>query len=84
MGNSMPRGKIISCFKACKIIAKGCLCCVVRVKDLECETPTIEYVPVVRKFPEVYLDDLLGVPPEWEIDFDIDLLPDMNSISIPH
>ena len=24
-----------------------------------------------------------GIPPEWEIDFGIDLLPNTNSISIP-
>ena len=46
----MPRGKIISCLKDCKIIPKGYPYHVVRVKDLKCETPSIELVPVVREF----------------------------------
>ena len=53
-GNSTLRGQIISCLKACKMIAKGCSYHVVRVKDLECETPSIQLVPVVREFPKVF------------------------------
>ncbi|WMV50937.1 hypothetical protein MTR67_044322 [Solanum verrucosum] len=34
-------------------------------------------------FPEVFPEDLPGVPPEREIDFGIDLLPDTQPISIP-
>ena len=47
----MPKGQIISCLKASKMKAKGCLYHVVRVKDLECETPFIELVPIGREFP---------------------------------
>ena len=46
--NSMPKSQIIYCLKSCKMIAKGCLYHVVRVKELECETRSIESVPVVR------------------------------------
>ena len=63
------------------MISKGCLYKVVRVKDLEFDIPSIELVPVVKDFPEVF-PDLPGIPPEWEIDFGIDLLPDMNPILI--
>ena len=79
----MPWGQIISCLKVYKLIAKGCLYHVVRVKDLSCETPFIESVPVVRKFPKVFRDDLTKVSPECTIDFGIDLLPDTNPNSIP-
>ena len=72
-GNSILRGKIISCLKYCNMIAKGCLYHVVRVKDIERETPSIELVPVVRDYQEVFTNDLPGVLPEWEIDFGIDL-----------
>ena len=63
-GNSNPRGKIISCLIACKLIAKGCLYYIVRVRDFESEVPLIESVPVVREFPMFFLDDLLEIPPE--------------------
>ena len=45
--------------------------------------PSIESVPVVRKFLEVFPNDFPGIPPEREIDFCIDLIPDTNHISIP-
>ena len=41
-GNSIPRGRIISCLKAYKIISKRCIYHVVRVKDLESEVPPLE------------------------------------------
>ena len=31
----------------------------------------------------MFLEDLLGVPLEMEIDFQIDLLPDIQTLSIP-
>ena len=64
------------------MIAKGCLYCVVMVNNLDCETPPIELVPLLREFPEVFRDDLLGVSFDQEIDFGIDLLPDTNPILI--
>ncbi|TMW85548.1 hypothetical protein EJD97_022970 [Solanum chilense] len=54
-----------------------------RVKDLDSKNPPIELVPVVRELSEVFPNDLPGIPPEQEIDFGIDLLPDTNPISIP-
>ncbi|GJZ24584.1 putative reverse transcriptase domain-containing protein [Tanacetum coccineum] len=34
-----------------------------------------EEIVVVTDFPEVFLDDLLGLPPLWEIEFRIELIP---------
>ena len=67
-GNLNLRGKIISCLKACKLIAKGCLYHIVRVGDLECEVPPIDSLPVVKDFLKVFLTDLPGIPLEREID----------------
>ena len=55
----------------------------VRVQYLDSDVPPIESVPVVIDFPEVFPKDLPDIPPKWEIDFGIDLLPDTNPISIP-
>jgi len=71
------------CLKACKLISKGCIYHIVRVKDVESETPPLESVPIVREFPEVFPDDWPSFPPEREIDFVIDLIPDTKPISIP-
>lgn len=80
---SMPKGQFVSCPKARKTIFKGFIDILVRVRDAESETPTLELVPVVSEFLEAFPDYLPDVPPEKEIDFSIDLLPDMQPISIP-
>ncbi|XP_019253902.1 PREDICTED: uncharacterized protein LOC109232595 [Nicotiana attenuata] len=50
-------------------------------KDME--PATLQSVPIVNEFPTVFLDELPGIPPEREINFAIDLLPDTQTISIP-
>ncbi|KAH0728110.1 hypothetical protein KY284_003975 [Solanum tuberosum] len=52
------------------------------VMDVESETPSLESVSIVNEFPKVFPNDLPGIPPEQEIDFSIDLLPDTQPISI--
>ncbi|XP_060172736.1 uncharacterized protein LOC132603619 [Lycium barbarum] len=83
-GNTVsPRGKFISYLKAEKMIRKGYIYHLVRVHDLEAEAPTLQSVPVVNEFVDVFPDELPGLPPEWDIEFAIDLLPDTQPISIP-
>ena len=43
----------------------------------------LESILFIKHFPKVFPDDLLGVPPKWEIDLGIDLLLDTKPISIP-
>ena len=54
----------------------------INVNDLDSETRTIVSVPLVREFPEVFPNDPPGIPPEYDIDFYIDLLPEINPISV--
>ena len=54
------------------MISKHYLYYLVWDEDSSLETPTLESVLVVCEFSE----DLLGVPPESEINFGIDLLAD--------
>ena len=51
------------------MISKGYLYHLVWVKDFILESPTLESVTVVCEFPELFLEDLPGVPPEREINF---------------
>ncbi|XP_049378221.1 uncharacterized protein LOC125843011 [Solanum stenotomum] len=57
-----------------RMISKGYIYHLVRVKDSNFETPTLESVLVVKGFLEVFSEDLPEVTPEKEIDFGIDLL----------
>ncbi|XP_070015729.1 uncharacterized protein [Nicotiana sylvestris] len=62
---------------------KGCLGLLAIVNDTRNETVSIENVPVVREFSDVFPEDLPGLPPVREIDFCIYFLPDTQPISIP-
>ena len=42
----------------------------------------VEYVPVVREFSNVFPKELLGLPPEREIEFAIEIQPGTDPISI--
>jgi hypothetical protein len=42
---------------------------------------SIEEIPVVREFPDVFLDDLPGMPPESNIEFKIELQPRIAPIA---
>ena len=41
----------------------------------------LEDIPVVREFPDVFPDDISGLPPDREIDFQIELAPGTELIS---
>ena len=45
----------------------------------------VETMEIVKEYPDVFLEDLSGLPPDKEIEFTIDLVPraQMNPISIP-
>ena len=43
----------------------------------------VDEIPVVREFPDVFLDDIAGLPPDREVEFTIDLIPRTEPISIP-
>jgi len=60
---------VISCLKATKMISKGCLYHLVRVRVVDSETPSLESIPILKEFSEVFPDDLPGIPLEREIDF---------------
>ena len=53
-----------------------------RVKNVDAEPPTFQSIPVVNEFPDVFPEGLPGLPPEREVEFGIDVLPDTQPISI--
>ena len=59
-------GRFISYLMARKMMYKGYLYYLVWVKDSGFETPTLESVPVVCEFLEVFPEDNPRVPPDRE------------------
>ncbi|XP_070050234.1 uncharacterized protein [Nicotiana tomentosiformis] len=75
--------RIISFLKARHMVDKGCLAYLDYVRDTTVETPVIDSVPVVWEFSNVFPSDILGMPPNRDIDISIDLDLGTQSISIP-
>ncbi|GJS04324.1 hypothetical protein Tco_0320832 [Tanacetum coccineum] len=74
-GRGMSRLKIISCIKANKYIERGHQLFVAHVTEKEPKEKRLEDVPVIRDFPEVFPDDLPGLPPPRQVEFKIELVP---------
>ncbi|GKC09572.1 putative reverse transcriptase domain-containing protein [Tanacetum coccineum] len=69
------RLKIVSCIKARKYIEKGCELFLAQVTEQESKEKRLEDVLVIRDFPEVFPEELLGLPPPRQVEFRIDLIP---------
>ncbi|GJY99887.1 putative reverse transcriptase domain-containing protein [Tanacetum coccineum] len=70
---------IISCTKTHKYVEKGCLIFLAQVTKKETgdksEEKRLEDVPTVRDFSKVFPEDLPGLPPTRQVEFQIDLVP---------
>ncbi|GKE35138.1 putative reverse transcriptase domain-containing protein, partial [Tanacetum coccineum] len=70
---------IISCTKTQKYIKRGCPIFLAQVTKKETEDKSeekrLEDVPTVRDFPEVFPEDLPGLPPTRQVEFQINLVP---------
>ncbi|GJX51846.1 putative reverse transcriptase domain-containing protein [Tanacetum coccineum] len=73
------RLNIISCTKTQKDLLKGCPIFLAHVTTKEAEDKSeekrLEDIPIVRDFPEVFPEDLPGIPPTRQVEFQIDLKP---------
>ncbi|KAL0378461.1 UNVERIFIED_CONTAM: Transposon Ty3-G Gag-Pol polyprotein [Sesamum radiatum] len=72
---------VISAMEARQLMLEGCEAYLAHVIDAEKVNPTLE-IPVVRDFPEVFPNDLPGLPPHREVDFTIETFPGVAPISI--
>ncbi|GKA46411.1 putative reverse transcriptase domain-containing protein [Tanacetum coccineum] len=48
-----------------------------QLKTMKANEPKLKDIPVVREFPGVFPEDLLGLPPSHEVEFCIDLIPEV-------
>ncbi|GJX56991.1 putative reverse transcriptase domain-containing protein [Tanacetum coccineum] len=77
-GRSKSKLNIISCTKTQKYIQKGCQVYLAQVTSKKTEDQSkekwLEDVPIIREFPEVFPEDLPGLPPARQVKFQIDLV----------
>ncbi|GJV29209.1 putative reverse transcriptase domain-containing protein [Tanacetum coccineum] len=73
------RLNIISCTKTQKYLLKGCPIFLAHVTTKKAEDKSKEKrpddVPIVQDFLEVFPEDLPGIPPTRQVEFQIDLIP---------
>ncbi|GJS10090.1 putative reverse transcriptase domain-containing protein [Tanacetum coccineum] len=76
---------IISCVKAQKYMDKGCQLFLTQVTMKENKDKSkekrLEDVSPVREFPEVFPEDLPGLPPIRQVEFQIDLVPGVAPVA---
>ncbi|XP_024963703.1 uncharacterized protein LOC112503970 [Cynara cardunculus var. scolymus] len=69
--------KAISVLKARHYLSKGYSSFLAYVIDSskEMKKKTLDNVPIVREYPDVFPEDLPGLPPDRQVEFRIDLIP---------
>ncbi|GJX57944.1 hypothetical protein Tco_0289334 [Tanacetum coccineum] len=71
----LPDGRVISCIKARKYLERGCHLFLAYVMEKKSKEKRLEDVPVIHDFPEVFPEELPGLPPPRQVEFRIDLVP---------
>ena len=74
---------LINAMTASKMLRKGCQGYLAFVVDRRQEGTRLEDIPIVKEFPDVFPDDISGLPSDREIEFVIELVPGTEPISIP-
>lgn len=74
---------LISLMGSQRLLRKGSLRYFAYVRNVEKEMVGLEQVPVVQEFADVFPEELLRLPPDREIEFNIDVAPGTQPISIP-
>ena len=73
---------MISAATSRTMVRKGCEAYLAYVIDTVKARPSVSNIPTVSDFPDVFLEELPGLPPHREIEFAIDVVPGATSASI--
>ena len=65
------------------MLRKGCQGYLAYVVETGKEGTLLDEIPVVREFLDVFPYDIAGLSPEREVEFTIDLISEIEPISIP-
>ena len=74
---------LINAMTAWKMLRKGCQGYLAFMVDRRQEGTRLEDIPIVKEFPDVFPNDLSGLPLDRTIEFVIELVPGTEPISIP-
>ena len=72
---SSVMSNVISTMQARRIMRKGCETFLALILDSKRGQVDVEKIPVVREFPDVFPEELPGIPHEREVDLAIEIVP---------
>ena len=72
---------VISAMQARSFLRKGCETFLSLVLDSKRGQVDLEDIPMIKEFPYVFPEELLGLPPEREVDLSIEVVHGTNLIS---
>ena len=72
---SSVMSNVISTMQARRFMRKGCETFLAVILDSKRGQVDVEKIPVVREFPDVFPEDLPGIPLEREVDLAIEIVP---------
>ncbi|GJY50815.1 reverse transcriptase domain-containing protein [Tanacetum coccineum] len=72
---SKTRLNLISCIKTKRYISRGCQVFMIQVMENKLDEKKLKDIPVVKEFPDVFPEDLPGLLPVRQVEFQIDLIP---------
>ncbi|XP_016747565.1 uncharacterized protein [Gossypium hirsutum] len=73
---------VISTLKAKKLVRKGCKSYLAYLSVSDSGVSSVKDISTVKDFPDFFLDELLGLPSNREVEFAIELLPGIAPVSI--
>ncbi|KAI3829671.1 hypothetical protein L1987_03799 [Smallanthus sonchifolius] len=73
--------KLMSCTTAQKYLRKKYVAFLAHIVQKDVKKKSIQDIPIIRDFPEVFPEDLSGLPPVRQVEFHIDLVPGANPVA---
>ncbi|KAI3776587.1 hypothetical protein L1987_46373 [Smallanthus sonchifolius] len=73
--------KLMSCTTAQKYLRKKYVAFLAHIVQKDVKEKNIQDIPIIRDFPEVFPEDLSGLPPVRQVEFHIDLVPGANPVA---
>ncbi|KAD7116743.1 hypothetical protein E3N88_04011 [Mikania micrantha] len=71
----------MSCTKSQKYLRKKYVAFLAHIVEKKDKEKKIQDVPVIRDYPEVFTDDLTGLPPVRQVEFHIELIPGATPVA---
>ncbi|GJT02421.1 putative reverse transcriptase domain-containing protein [Tanacetum coccineum] len=78
---SKTRLNLTSCIKTKRYISRGCQVFIAQVIEKKSDEKRLEDIPVVKEFLEFFPEDLPGLPPVRQVEFQIDLIPGTTPVA---